>query len=96
VAESLSLCSRLQAKERVMQTSAECHQYARECIRWAARAKTEEQRKGFLEIALAWREAALLIETPPRAPPLSASPAAYHLASGDKPPVPVVLPPGRA
>jgi hypothetical protein len=47
-----------------MQTSAECHQYARECIRWAARAKTEVQRKGFLDIALAWREAALLIEIP--------------------------------
>ena len=79
-----------------MQASTECHQYARECIRWAARAKTEEQRKGFLEIALAWREAALLIETPPRAPPLSASPSRLPSSSDDKRPGPVVLPPGRA
>jgi hypothetical protein len=57
-----------------MQTAAECNQYARECVRWAARAKTQEQRKGFLEIARAWREAALPIETAPglhaRAPTL--------------------------
>jgi hypothetical protein len=43
-----------------MQTAAECHQYARESVRWAARAKTEEQRRGFLEIGRAWREAAFL------------------------------------
>jgi hypothetical protein len=48
-----------------METAAECHQYAEECVRWAARAKTEEQRKGFLEIARAWREAALLLESSP-------------------------------
>ena len=46
-----------------METAAECHQYAEECVRWAARAKTEEQRKGFLEIARAWKEAALLLES---------------------------------
>jgi hypothetical protein len=46
-----------------MQTAAECHQYARDSVRWAARASTEEQRRGFLEIERAWREAALLIET---------------------------------
>ena len=45
-----------------METAVECHQYAEECVRWAARAKTEEQRKGFLEMARAWREAALLLE----------------------------------
>jgi hypothetical protein len=50
-------------RERVMETAAECHQYAEECVRWAARAKTEEQRKGFLEIAHAWKEAALLLES---------------------------------
>ena len=46
-----------------MQPAAQCHQYARDCVRWAARSNTEQQRKGFLEIARAWREAALLIET---------------------------------
>ena len=55
--------SRLQGEgERAMQTAAECHQYARDCVRWAARSKTEKQRKGFLEMARAWREAALRID----------------------------------
>ena len=46
-----------------METAAECHQYAEECVRWAARAKTEEPRKGFLEIAHAWKEAAFVLES---------------------------------
>jgi hypothetical protein len=63
VAESLIMLPPAGEVERVMETAAECHQYAEECVRWAARAKTEKQRKGFLEIARAWREAALLLES---------------------------------
>ena len=38
----------------------EHHKYARDCLRWAARARTEEQRKQFLTLAHDWRQAALL------------------------------------
>ena len=36
----------------------EYHQYAQECLRWAAQAKTEDQREAFLEMAQAWTMAA--------------------------------------
>jgi hypothetical protein len=36
--------------------------YARDCLRWAARARTEEQRKELLSLADDWKQAALLIE----------------------------------
>ena len=45
-----------------MSTVDEYHQYARESLRWAARARTEEQRKQFLRLAHDWKQAALLIE----------------------------------
>jgi len=38
----------------------ENHKYARDCLRWAARARTEEQRNQFLTLAHDWRQAALL------------------------------------
>jgi len=38
----------------------ENHKYARDCLRWAARARTEEQRERFLTLAHDWRQAALL------------------------------------
>ena len=38
----------------------EHHKYARDCLRWAARARTEEQREQFLTLAHDWRQAALL------------------------------------
>ena len=38
----------------------EHHKYARDCLRWAARARTEEQREQFLALAHDWRQAALL------------------------------------
>ena len=45
-----------------MSTVDEYHTSARDCLRWAAKARTEEQRKQFLSLAEEWREAALLIE----------------------------------
>jgi len=43
-------------------TVEEYHKSARDCLRWAAKARTEEQRKQLLSLAEEWREAALLIE----------------------------------
>lgn len=40
----------------------EYHQYAEECLRWAAQAKTEDQRHAFLEMAQAWTMAASRLE----------------------------------
>jgi hypothetical protein len=48
-----------------MSTVDEHYKYARDCIRWAARARTEEQRKQFLNLAHDWTRAALLIEAEP-------------------------------
>jgi hypothetical protein len=48
-----------------MSTADEYHKYARDCLRWAARARTEEQRKQFLNLAQDWTQAALLIEGVP-------------------------------
>ena len=38
-----------------MSTVDEYHKYARDCLRWAARARTEEQRRQFLTPARALR-----------------------------------------
>ncbi len=43
-----------------MTTKAEYQEYARECILWAAKAATEEERRAFLEMADAWTRVALL------------------------------------
>jgi hypothetical protein len=45
-----------------MSTVDEYHSFARDCLRWAARARTEEQRKQFLALAHEWRQAALLTD----------------------------------
>jgi hypothetical protein len=45
-----------------MKTADEYQQYAEECIRAASEAKTEEERKAFLDMARAWTEAALRIQ----------------------------------
>jgi hypothetical protein len=37
-------------------------QYADECLRWAAEAKTEQDRKPFLDMAHDWARAALRLE----------------------------------
>jgi hypothetical protein len=40
----------------------EYHMYARDCLRWAARARTEEQRRQFLSLASDWTHAAAGLE----------------------------------
>ena len=45
-----------------MSTVDEYHKYARDCLRWAARARTEEQRKQFLSWPTIVTQAALLME----------------------------------
>jgi hypothetical protein len=41
-----------------MATANEYQQRAHQCVRWAARAKTEDERTAFLEMARAWTLAA--------------------------------------
>ena len=45
-----------------MSTVNEYHTYARDCLRWAARARTEEQRKRLLSLARDWTQSALGLE----------------------------------
>ena len=45
-----------------MSTVNEYHTYARDCLRWAARARTEEQRSQFLTLAHDWTQSALGLE----------------------------------
>ena len=45
-----------------MSTVDEYRKYARDCLRWANRALTEEQRKQFLSLAREWQEAASGLE----------------------------------
>jgi hypothetical protein len=45
-----------------VKTTDEYQQYAEECIRWAAHATSEDERKAFLDMARAWTQAALRIE----------------------------------
>jgi hypothetical protein len=47
-----------------MSTVNEYHTYARDCLRWAARARTEEQRRQFLSLASDWTRAATGLEIP--------------------------------
>jgi hypothetical protein len=42
-----------------MATGNEYREYAKECVRWAARAKTEDERNAFLDMARAWTLAAM-------------------------------------
>jgi hypothetical protein len=55
----------LTLRGRAMSTVDEYHKYARDCLRWAARAQTEEQRKQFLDLAHDWTQAATPIEDGP-------------------------------
>jgi hypothetical protein len=45
-----------------MSTVNEYHTYARDCLRWAVRARTEEQRRQFLSLASDWTHAAAALE----------------------------------
>jgi hypothetical protein len=40
----------------------EYHMYARDCLRWAAKARTEEQRRQFVSLASDWTHAAAGLE----------------------------------
>jgi hypothetical protein len=56
-----------------MATAKEFQEFADECMRWAAEARTEDQRQSFLQMARAWTQAALRLEgvlVPARSPPL--------------------------
>jgi len=48
-----------------MSTVDEYHKYARDCLRWAATAQTEEQRQRLLSLARDWTQAALGLEGVP-------------------------------
>jgi hypothetical protein len=48
-----------------MSTVDEYHKYARDCLRLAARARTEEQRQRFLSLAHDWTQSALGLEGAP-------------------------------
>jgi hypothetical protein len=48
-----------------MSTVDEYHKYARDCLRWAARAQTEEQRQRLLSLAHDWTQSALGLEGVP-------------------------------
>ena len=50
-----------------MTTVNDYHSYARDCLRWAVKAQTEEQRQRFLDLANDWRHAALGLEGMPLA-----------------------------
>ena len=55
-------------RRSAMATVNEYRQFANECLRWAAEAETEDDRKAFLELARYWTLAALRLEgrlTPP-------------------------------
>ena len=45
-----------------MSTVDEYHKLARDCLRWAARARTEDQRKRLLNLAHDWTQAASGLE----------------------------------
>jgi hypothetical protein len=48
--------------ETAMATVNQYRQYAKECVRWAAEAETEENRKALLELARDWTLAAMRLE----------------------------------
>jgi hypothetical protein len=45
-----------------MSTPADCRAFAKECFEWADQAKTDDQRRAFLDMARAWTAAALRME----------------------------------
>jgi hypothetical protein len=49
--------------ETPMATSGEYREYAKECVRWAAHAKTEDERTAFLDMARAWTLAAIRLDS---------------------------------
>ena len=60
----------------------EYHKYARDCLRWAARDRTEEQRKQFLSLAQDWTQAASGLEGV-QVPPQRVAPPQQDAAKAD-------------
>ena len=65
-----------------MSTVDEYRKYARDCLRWAARARTEEQRKQFLGLAQDWTQAASGLEGV-QVPPQQVAPLQQDAAKTD-------------
>ena len=66
-----------------MSTVDEYHKFARDCLRWAARARTEEeQRKQFLSLAQDWTQAASGLEGV-QVPPQRVAPPQQDAAKAD-------------
>jgi len=65
-----------------MSTVDEYRKYARDCLRWANRALTEEQRKQFLSLAREWQQAALGLEGV-QVPPQQVAPLQQDAAKAD-------------
>jgi hypothetical protein len=64
-----------------MATVNEYQQLAQQCVRWAARAKTEDKRTAFLEIARAWTLAAARVGSTLRSDETLTPPAHQDAAS---------------
>jgi hypothetical protein len=63
-----------------MTTTTEYREYAQECTRWAAQARSEAMRTAFLDMARQWMEAALRVQgvIPPDVTDRRAQPDARH------------------
>jgi hypothetical protein len=61
----------------------EFREYADECLGWAKTAKSDKERRTFLQMAQAWLEAADLLETKPPAADLPTKPGSGAPLSGD-------------
>jgi hypothetical protein len=72
----------LKQRGGAMSTVDEYHKYARDCLRWAARARTEEQRKQFLSLAQDWTQAASGLEGV-QVPPQRVAPPQQDAAKAD-------------
>ena len=57
-----------------MTTVAEYRKFAEECLRWAEKAKTTEEKKVFLDMAQTWVVAAALARTTDQLARIAASP----------------------
>jgi hypothetical protein len=65
-----------------MSTVDEYRKLARDCLRWANRALTEEQRKQFLSLAREWQQAASGLEGV-QVPPQQVAPLQQDAAKAD-------------
>jgi hypothetical protein len=74
--------------ETCIMTTAKYQQYIRECMRWAAKAQTEEERLTFLEMADAWTRVAFVVSDGFRQSAFDANvakraePAEVHIRAG--------------